>query len=306
MTDLVVIGDICPDILLTGDDVRPLFGQSEKVLSSGSMTIGGSAVITACGAARLGASTTFMGVVGDDALGDFMLQGMRDQGIDTSFCVVDPAIRTGFGVHLIEPEDRAILTFPGSIAELRRQHLDECRISSATHLHIGGAFLLESLLPDLDSVMSKARNAGVTVSLDLNWDPRGRWDASRLLASSDVVLPNKSEALHLADATDIEFGLETLGRISNTVAIKLGAEGALAIHDGTVVRLEALPVTIADDVGAGDSFDAGFIHGFTHGWDLTQTLNLANACGSMSMRSAGGTEGQPTLAEALGFLEATQ
>jgi len=83
-----------------------------------------------------------------------------------------------------------------------------------------------------------------------------------------------------------------------TVVVKQGDRGALAVRGSATVTSDALRVTVADAVGAGDSFDAGFLCGYLRGWPLADALELAVACGALSTRRAGGTDGQPTLEEA--------
>jgi sugar/nucleoside kinase (ribokinase family) len=113
--DLLFIGEINPDLILRGEDVVPAFGQAEQLLEEATLTIGSSAAIVACGAARLGLRTAFVGVAGDDLFGHFMLQAMAGRGVDTSACIVDPSLATGISVILARPDDRAILTFPGAM-----------------------------------------------------------------------------------------------------------------------------------------------------------------------------------------------
>src|SRR5262245_64214428 len=113
--DLVVVGEINPDLILSGN-ITPAFGQVEQMVDDATLTIGSSSVIFACGAARLGLRVAFVGKVGDDIFGRFMREQMAERGIDTSGVVVDPAIPTGLSVILSRGDDRAILTHPGSIA----------------------------------------------------------------------------------------------------------------------------------------------------------------------------------------------
>jgi sugar/nucleoside kinase (ribokinase family) len=109
--DLLVIGEINPDLILHGD-VVPVFNQTEKLIDDTSLSIGSSSVIMACGAARLGLKTAFMGVVGDDVFGAFMLDAMKAHYVDVSHCIVDKNLSTGFSVILVKPDsDRAILTY---------------------------------------------------------------------------------------------------------------------------------------------------------------------------------------------------
>ena len=298
--DLLVIGEINPDLVLQGEDVTPAFGQAEKLVDRAALTVGSSSVIVACGAARLGLKTAFIGLVGDDLFGRFMLGAMQDRGVDTSGCTVTEAHQTGFSVILSGPNDRAILTFPGAIAELRYSDIDLGYLKRAKHLHLSSFFLLDNLRPDVPKLFKKAKHLGLTTSLDTNWDPRETWSGlSETLQYTDVLLPNEQEALHITGQGRLEPALAILAKHVPTLAVKLGAEGAVARREGQEVRAPVVPVEVKDTTGAGDSFDAGFLYGYLQGWSLEKSLRFASACGSLSTRGVGGTDHQATQQEAL-------
>jgi sugar/nucleoside kinase (ribokinase family) len=301
--DLLVIGEINPDIILSGPDVTPVFGQAEKLIESGVLTIGSSSVIMACGAARLGLRVGFIGLVGDDPLGRYMLESMRERGIDTSHCLVNPEVATGFSVILSQPDDRAILTFPGSIPLLQRSQIDDALLSATRHLHLSSYFLLDQLRPELPTLFAAARQQGVTTSLDTNWDPAGEWAMAEMLPQCDIFLPNAAEVRQITGKTDIEDGVDQLAAAVGMLAVKMGGEGGVARQGEAAAGAKPPLVSVVDTTGAGDSFTAGFIFGYLQGWPLREALQLAVVCGSLSTRAAGGTAGQPTLAEALEYLE---
>src|SRR5512141_1275201 len=116
--DILVAGEINPDLVLTGN-VIPEFGQVEKLVDSAALTIGSSSAIFACGAARLGLRVAFIGMCGDDIFGRFMLDEMSRRAVDVSNVIVRPDGQTGLSVILNNGADRAILTHPGLIAELQ-------------------------------------------------------------------------------------------------------------------------------------------------------------------------------------------
>lgn len=300
MFDLLVVGEINPDLILRGADVAPAFGQAEKLVEEATLTIGSSSVIMACGAARLGLSVAFCGLIGDDLFGRFMLDAMAARGIDISGCVVDPAVATGLSVILAQTGgDRAILTHAGSMAALTAGQIDRALLAQARHLHVGSFFLLDALRHDLPALFHDARRAGLTTSLDTNYDPAGRWETGDMLAECDVFLPNAAEALAISGATDLPAALDALAARVPVLAVKLGAEGGVARRGDTEARDRARPVAVIDTVGAGDSFDAGFLCGYLKGWPLALSLQLGLACGSLSTTAAGGTAAQPTLEAAL-------
>lgn len=304
--DLLVIGEINPDLILRGEDVIPEFGQAEKLIEDARLTIGSSSVIMACGAARLGLRVAFVGLVGDDEFGRFMLGAMQARGLDTSACMVDPAVATGMSVILSRPADRAILTFPGTMPLLRIEQIDAALLAGARHIHVGSYFLLDALRPDLPALFARAQAQGVTTSLDTNWDPAGTWAVADLLPHVDIFFPNENEVLYLGGEEAFAPALEALARQVPTLAVKRGAQGGLARRGATAVTAAALPVDVVDTTGAGDSFDAGFLYGHLNDYALADALALACACGSLSTRAPGGTDAQPTLAEAQAALRLQQ
>ena len=299
--DVLVVGELNADLILRGD-VTPVFGQVEKLIDAADLTIGSSSAICACGLARLGLRVAFIGKVGADEFGRFLVRELAERGVDHSGILTDPALQTGLTVILARAADRAILTFPGSIPALRFEDIDESLLASARHLHLGSYFLLDQLRPDVPRLFDRARALGLTVSLDTNYDPAQTWSAAEALACADLFLPNETELRALARQADTALALETLAARVPTLAVKLGERGALARRGGEQAAARALPMVVVDTVGAGDSFDAGFIYGHLAGWGLERTLQFACACGSLSTRAAGGTAGQPSLYEALAHL----
>lgn len=304
--DLLVLGDANPDLILTGD-VEPAFGQAEKLVDDARLVIGGSGAITACGAARLGLRTAFVGVVGQDVFGRFMVEALAERGVDVSGCVVDPERPTGISVVLSRPEDRATLTAAGTIPALRGDLVDRSLLSRARHVHVSSYFLQPQLAPDLPALFAAVHAAGATTSIDPNYDPAERWDGGLLevLTHTDVFLPNSLEARAIGGSEDVDVAAEVLAERARIVAVKFGQGGGLAISGQEQARSEAIPTRVVDTTGAGDSFDAGFLAGMLAGWPLARCLALAVACGSLSTRGIGGTAAQPTLAEALEALEPT-
>jgi sugar/nucleoside kinase (ribokinase family) len=305
--DLLVLGEVNPDVVVRAADPRPAFGQVERWVDGIELVIGSSSAIFACGAARLGLRTAMTGVVGNDALGRFVLGAMAERGVDTGAVRVDPAVPTGASVILSGPSDRAILTAPGTMPLLRVADVPADLVARARHVHVGSLFLLDAARPDLPAFFRAVRAGGATTSVDCNWDPRGTWDGGlrAILTETDVFLPNAAEATRIAGLHDAgTAGSETAARAllelgPRVVAVKLGPEGALAVAaDGRLARCPALPVEVVDTTGAGDSFDAGFLAGWLAGRPLEACLAIGVACGSLSTLGAGGTAAQPTLGAA--------
>ena len=299
--DLLVLGDANPDLVLSGGDVVPAFGQAERLVDEALLTVGGSGAIMACGAARLGLRVAFAGVVGDDLFGSYMRGQLAARGIDVGGMVTDPHRPTGLTVVLSTPEDRAILTSPGTIGDLRASMIDPVHLRAARHVHVSSYFLQTALQPDLAGLLEVARASDATTSLDPNWDPAGEWDSGLmdLLPAIDLLLPNEMEATSLGHSSDLDAAIASLRSRGPLVAVKAGARGAVASGPGERVQVAAVPVESVDATGAGDSFDAGFVTAMLAGEPLDRCLALANACGALSTRSAGGVDAQPTMREAL-------
>ena len=299
-----MIGDCNPDLVLSGD-VRPRFGQAETLVDDAGLTVGGSAAITACAAARLGLDSALIAAVGDDPLGRLQADELRATGIDLSGMVVDPEHPTGVTVVLAEPGDRAILTAPGAIPRLAADAIDTAVLATADHVHVSAWFLLDDLRPGLAGLLRAARAAGATVSLDTNFDPAGRWldgDLERALDELDLLLLNLTEARALSGESDPRAAARALARRGGAVAVKLGPEGAVVVDGDEVVTAGPPPVEVVDTTGAGDNFNAGLLAARLGGRSLADSLRLALACGALSTRALGGAGAQPSLeaATALG------
>ena len=313
--DLLVVGEINPDVVVSDADPVPQFNEVERLVGSIALTVGSSSAIFACGAARLGLRIAFVGVVGNDQFGRFMLESMADRGIDVSGCTVDPERPTGATVILTSGHDRAILTAMGTIGALDVDSVPERLLGRARHLHSSCFFLQNASRDRLPAYMAAARARGLTTSFDTNWDPTGRWDGGvgDMLRACDVFFPNEAEACRIARRDDVEDAARELARIGAAgrsgegpvVAVKLGSRGALAVdRDGRLIRVPALPVAPVDTTGAGDSFDAGFLRSWLDGGSVADSLRLGAVCGALSTLRAGGTDGQPTYVGALEALSA--
>jgi len=310
--DILVAGEVNVDLILTGD-VIPAFNQVEKLVDNAALTIGSSSAIFACGAARLGLKVAFIGVCGDDVFGKFMLDEMSKRNVDIGNVIIRPNETTGFSVILNQNSDRAILTYSGVIAELQAVHISDNLLRDSKHLHVASYFLQTKLQPDLPNLFDRAHSLGLTISLDTNYDPSEQWlGVDELLSGTDVFLPNQTEALCVTQLSDVETAARQLAEKVKLVVVKLGANGALAYGshrpDGEgvgmreIVRATSIPVSVVDTIGAGDSFDAGFIYGYLNNWQIQKSLRLACVCGAMSTQQAGGTNGQPTFEEAMKYV----
>jgi sugar/nucleoside kinase (ribokinase family) len=299
--DLLVLGDANPDLVMRGGDVDPAWGQAERLVEEGTLTVGGSGAIMACAAAKLGLRTAFAGVVGDDPFGSYMREELASRGVDTRGVLVDPHRPTGVTVVLSRGDDRALLTALGTVADLRGSLVDPDLLRSARHVHVSSYFLQAGLRADLSALFDEAHGVQTTTSIDPNWDPQEQWDGGLLgvLSATDLFLPNSAEARSITGIDDIDVAAESLAGRGGIVAIKFGDGGGMVVQGEEAIRVAGIHVDVVDTTGAGDTFDAGFIAGYLSGWPLERCLALANVCGGLSTRAAGGVSAQPTMAEAM-------
>ena len=292
--DVLSVADMCVDLVLRGN-VRPQFGQVEQLLEDYQIELGGAANIFASQFARLGGRAGVIGSVGTDALGTFVGERLRETGVDTSRVRTRSELKTGLGVALAEPDDRAILTYLGTIDSVEPSDLTDSLLSECAHWHIASYFLLGKLRDHWLSWLRRCRDAGVTTSLDTNWDPDNEWLGVReLLPTVDLFLPNAAEALAISGAADVLEAGRRLSQLGPLVVVKCGRDGAAAFQDGRQVAAVSSPGAprVVDSIGAGDNFDAGLLRSWQLGGSLGDCLASGCRCGSASLSAPGGIGGQ--------------
>ncbi|MBI4737276.1 MAG: carbohydrate kinase family protein [candidate division NC10 bacterium] len=288
--DVVAVGELNPDLILDGVAGLPRLGQ-EILADRATFTLGSSTALCAANLAALGLRVGIVGKVGGDLFGDFVLQSLRDRGIDASRVVRDPAVRTGVTVSLAYPQDRAMVTFPGAMASLRGEEVDLAYLSGARHLHVSSFFLQQALQPGCAALFRAAKERGLTTSLDPGWDPAERWDAglAGLYPWLDILFVNQVEAAALGGKAEWREGAATLGGQVSTVVVKRGMDGAGAMYHGTWHEHPGFPVEAVDPTGAGDAFNAGFLFGRLSGLQPRLCLRWGNACGALTAGHRGGS-----------------
>lgn len=286
--DVVVVGEINVDIVVTGLAGPPEFG-AERLVEGITLTAGASGILTATGLAALGLRVGYCGMVGDDRFGAFMLEHLDRCGIDRSGVVVDQNARTGAAVLLSTAQDRAILTDPGAMTQFGLDRVNFDLVARARHLHLPSYFLQTELQPGVPALLARAHALGLTTSADTGHDPDERWEVAPLLDNVDVFLPNAVEAAAIAGAASPDAALEWFAGRLPLVAVKRGAEGAVAARGAERAQARGFPVTVRDTTGAGDAFDAGFLAAWLEGQNLAACLRQGNACGAFTAAHVGGT-----------------
>lgn len=294
--DIIAFADTCVDLVLHDDDVAPRFGQVEKTVAEYDLVMGGSCCIFATQAAKLGLKVALLGTVGDDAFGELILDTLSSAGVDTQYMQVDKDLRTGLTVHMVQGQDRAMLTYLGSSNALTAAEFCDDILAQARHLHYGSLFLQTGLLPDCIEILRRAKGLGLTTSLDTNWDPAETWDIDleEALTSVDVLLPNEQEAKKLCGVASLAEAAQYLRQRVPVLVLKRGVAGASAwAKDMEAVRTVAEADVGGDGIGAGDGFDAGFLAGWLDGLAIHDCLSIACQCGRAVAGRIGGVEGQP-------------
>ena len=293
--DILTFGDLCVDLIVSGSDVTPQFGQVEKLVGDYTLEMGGSCSLFACQAARLGLRTAILGRVGDDSFGRLVLRRLQECGVDTRYVTVAPQLKTGMGIALCQGTDRAILTYMGTINVLQPSDVTDDLLAAARHLHHGSYYLHTGLLPGIPGIFKRARQFGLSTSLDPNWDPQELWDANlaEVLPYTDILMPNEQEARFISHSPNLAESVARFHALGvPLVTVKLGADGALVDDGQATLRRKVTPVSGGDSIGAGDSFDAGFLAGWLRSQPLEHCLELACACGSSVASKVGGLAGQ--------------
>jgi sugar/nucleoside kinase (ribokinase family) len=290
--DVTIAGELNLDLILYGlPDEMP--AERELLAERMVLTLGSSSAIVAHNLASLGSRVGFQSRIGDDQLGQMALERLAQVGVDVSRVRRIPApTQTGMTVILQHTAGRNILTYAGSIAELTLSDLDLESLSDSRHLHLSSYYLQKGLRPQVGKLFRELKAAGLTISLDTNDDPDDRWEGGLrdVFSHVDVFLPNAREACKIVGTPDLELAVNRLAELIPLVVVKLGPEGAMAQRGKEKVVSPAIRVTAVDPVGAGDSFDAGFLHQFLRGADLATCLAAGNLAGALSTTGPGGTE----------------
>jgi sugar/nucleoside kinase (ribokinase family) len=303
---VLVIGELNVDLIVSGLPSLPKLGQ-ELVCTGLSRVLGSSSAIFSRALAGLGAQVGFMGKVGEDENGRFMLGQLRELGIDTSDVLVDPGTQTGITISLTYPGEKAQITYPGSIAAYRTEEVNAEAFARYAHLHMASMYLQTGLRPGMPALLRRAKALGLSTSLDPGWDPAERWgqDLFEVLEAVDVLFLNEHEAKALAGEGSVEAALKRMASQVGTVVCKVGPGGALMAVGGELVSVPAHAVAVLDTTGAGDSFDAGFIYSHVvKGRPASDSLCFANACGAIAVTRVGGASSVPSATEVEAFLAA--
>jgi sugar/nucleoside kinase (ribokinase family) len=291
---VVALGDANIDVCMIGGG-PPLMGH-EILAHNMVVSPAGSTGYFAMGISRLGDQCRFVGRLGGDYFGKLILDKMKSFGIMTGYVKVDPDIQTGVTVSVVSQNgERALISYLGPTELLGIGDIDERALMGARHLHVGALPLLKGLQPSVPQLFMRAREAGMTTSLDTGWDPSGHWDVADALQWVDIFFPNEEEAMAITDEKSIARAApKLLAKGPSTVVIKRGALGCTVATRERSVDIPAYKVKPVDTTGAGDAFNAGFVFSFLRGKPVLECAKYGNAAGALkTLRS--GCDGLPDL-----------
>jgi sugar/nucleoside kinase (ribokinase family) len=287
--DCIVAGDVNVDLLIEG--VTQLEIDKEKLATRMDLVLGGSSGITAFNLARLGTRVGIVSVIGKDSFGQFVEERLGAAGVQMEALRRHATEKTGITIWHSKNQKRAAVTYPGTIAMLRAKDISDDYLRGARHLHIGHYFLLTELHKDAARLFRKAKQLGLTTSVDCNYDPTEHWDSGirDVLRYTDIFFPNEDESRFLTGKKSASGAARELGKLAGTVVVKLGVRGALVYGRGESFRVRAVKARVVDTTGAGDSFDAGFLSRFLRGGSLRECARAGASAGARCVTRVGGT-----------------
>lgn len=289
--DAIVVGELNVDLVL--DDIARM-PEIGKELLAGTMvyTLGSSSAIFASSLSSLGLKVAFIGKCGTDIQGDFVLDSLKEKGVCTDYIQRSRQWPTGITVALNFGEERAAITYPGAMAHLQLSDIADHILAGASHLHLSSCFLQKKLLPGIPDLFKKSKRLGLSTSVDPQWDPDEQWDLdlAELLPYVDVFLPNERELLRLTRTTNLDEAIARIRPYVNTAAIKRGALGSVYLDKEHAFYQPAfLNTEVADAIGAGDNFNAGFIFEYLLKSPIIQCQKFGNLVAAVSTTVHGGT-----------------
>lgn len=289
--DVLVVGELNVDLILNGLSRMPEVGK-EIIADAMTLTLGSSSAIFASNLSSLGVQVSFLGKVGNDMFGDLVVNWLGAKNVNTEMLLRTSDHATGATIVLNREEDRAMVTYMGAMEHLALPDIATDRLRTARHLHFASVFLQPGLRNDVGALFRRAKECGLTTSFDPQWDPSESWhlDLPTILPYVDVFLPNEQEILHLTGKTDVQDALAALQPFAHSVVVKQGNQGSMAMAAGRTISCPPFLIReVVDAIGAGDSFDAGFVSCFIAGKSLEECLRFGNLMGAISTTAAGGT-----------------
>lgn len=299
-------GVICSGAVIHDTLVRPVESPqwgTTTIVDTIEQHIGGNAANTSISLAKLGVPVRTMGAIGRDEPGRFVRDKLDRAGVDLRALVIldSPTAAT---VGLVNSAGaRKFLHRPGVSADAFSAPLDfpPSLTDGMGHYHLASLFILPNFRPHAAESLARARAAGLTTSLDTNWDPRGRWmeDLAPCLPGLDFLFMNEDEA-RMAGASVPEI----FDRGVKTFVLKLGPRGCSIYTAAGESHVPTFDVPVKDTTGAGDCFVAGFLSAWLRGETLEEAARFANAVGALTVQQVGASAGVLSYEETLEWMTA--
>ena len=289
--DVIIVGELNVDLILDEIEKFPEIGK-EVLANRMTLTLGSSSAIFASNISSLGAKVAFLGKIGKDKFGEVVIESLQRNQVDVSMIKEDAEVGTGATVILNVQEDRANTTYPGAMDLLTIQDISEDDLSRAKHLHFSTYFMQPGLRKDIGRLFRTAQHLGLTTSFDMQWDPQEEWDLDyeEILPYVDVFLPNEKELMFLSGKNNLSEAINFIKKYTDILVIKRGNQGSMVWYrDEILDRPAFINQSVVDAIGAGDSFNAGFIYKFIKGHTIPECQEFGNLTGAVSTTAAGGT-----------------
>ncbi len=294
MKKILVYGDATMDIFISDRDRIPAPG-TEEFIPEMPTAVGGGAALMTLGLAKLGCRVSFGGYLSTDMPGQMIVNTMKELGVDMSATVITDKCTTAISLSFTTEKDRAFLSYAGPNALLNISDLPALS-ASYDHVHITGYTGRRDHEKYLAALKEIKKRPGVTTSFDVAYDESGEWykGITELMQYVDVFFMNEVEASGYSGKSDCKEAAEYFAPYGHLIVIKAGSQGSLCKINGQApVFVAADKVKAVDTTGAGDSFNAGFICGYTEGLPLEKCLKLGNFCGGRSVTAKGGNTAFP-------------
>ena len=290
--DVLVVGELNVDLIFDKlGDKLPEVGK-EIFADEMILTLGSSSAILAANLSTLGPRVSFIGKIGKDSFADLVLTSLESKGVDTSSIIQSSEHKTGITVACSYGNDRAMVTHPGAMNHLTIDDITTEQLEQAKHLHMSSVFFQPGLKPDITELFKRAKEAGLTTSFDPQWDPNEKWDVDlkALLPYVDVFLPNIEEIKFMTGTQSRDEALESVADFANIVIVKDGENGSFLWSENEQINQSIFTnPNIVDTIGAGDSFNSGFISKFIEKQPLKKCTEFGALTGAVNTTSAGGT-----------------
>ena len=289
--EVVAIGRINIDISMNFDRLPKQL--THAISDDGYISLGGSAANFAMQSSRLGVKTGLVSCIGNDTYGQLATKDLAKEGIDTKGILVLDKQRTGlFFVATEKSGGRMVFTSPGANKFLEKHTLDDTYISRAAVIHLAGAFPM---------MMSMVVEKTITDGIIFSFDP-GRAAASidfkKYMRNIDLLFLNTKELKDYFNLTPTKTNLMKLAKsFPGIIIIKRGRKGALATDGFEYCSSQAFEVPVADTLGSGDAFAAGFVTAWTRSERIEQALHFGNATAALTITQRGSQNGQGNLEE---------